>query len=350
MRVDTTQNASVTELFPALAVNNNYKPSDINDFYNFLIELNLDSVKSKKTFVNTSNKTAGEKVIQNLDQMSDRFFKEKMENAIGITNYLYNLHSEKPISKVIWGYREKPTGIPNNHAGDIFIFFKDRSKIGVSLKAGTAKSKEPLLNTYVGTTFRKLKKERDLNKLKNDLWNKVYSKIPGISVIANKNNYMERSIKPKVTNLYVDYFLKHEKEANELYTTMLYVSRVNTIKMINSLELEEFKNWAIENFNLMMPGEKVDVPLVLVKAIKNKAEEKNDTLAEIIGNITSFKAELNKASVQEWFINIKNASNAKAKLKMTIRSDSGVRAGKTPGTQGRLGRYTELKLQYSGLI
>ena len=49
-RVDTTQNASVTELFPALAFNNKYRPSTVEDFKKFLYKLNLKSGKSKESF------------------------------------------------------------------------------------------------------------------------------------------------------------------------------------------------------------------------------------------------------------------------------------------------------------
>ena len=42
-RVDTTQNASVTELFPALAFNMNFKPRSPEDFKKFLYKLNLKS-------------------------------------------------------------------------------------------------------------------------------------------------------------------------------------------------------------------------------------------------------------------------------------------------------------------
>ena len=106
---------------------------------------------------------------------------------------------------------------------------------------------------------------------------------------------------------------------------------------------------SIENFNLQMPGASVTVPLVLVKAVGNKADEKDDDLASMIGNVIKWKAYLNRNSVQEWIIEIKTPKDT-AKLKMTIRSDSGVRADKAPGKQGRLGKYTQLKLQYSGLI
>tara|TARA_B100000035_G_scaffold296951_1_gene289311 strand:+ start:45 stop:1130 length:1086 start_codon:yes stop_codon:yes gene_type:complete len=349
MRVDTTQNASVTELFPALAFNNKYKPRNVKDFQNWLLNLNLNTRGSNAAFVTKNNKVAGQSVIQRTTEMKSNFLKDKMNNAIGITNYLYSLNNKKTISKVIWGYREKPAGIPKNHAGDIFIFYRDGSKVGVSLKAGTKKSKEPLLNTYVGTTYKKLGKEQELKKLQDDLWDKVYSKLPGAKDVANRENYMQRGIKDDVTRKYIELFTSNEKAANILYKKMLVVQREHMCEVINNLSLEEFKKWIIENFNLQMPGASVTVPLVLVKAVGNKADEKDDDLASMIGNVFKWKAYLNKSSVQEWIIEIQTPKD-KAKLKMTIRSDSGVRANKAPGKQGRLGKYTQLKLQYSGLI
>ena len=37
-RVDTTATAAITELFPALAFNNNFRPSNIEDFKNLMKE------------------------------------------------------------------------------------------------------------------------------------------------------------------------------------------------------------------------------------------------------------------------------------------------------------------------
>jgi hypothetical protein len=350
LRVDTTQNASITELFPALAFNNNYKPTDINKFADWLRALKLSSPKAKTAFVTTSNVEAGAKVNETTSSMQAKFFKDKMNNAIGITNWLYSINRTKKIKRVVWGYREKPTGIPKNHAGDIFIFFNDGSTIGVSLKAGTKKSKEPLLNTYVGTTFKKIKQEKKLTKLADAMWDTVYSKIPGVNSVATKRDYMERGIKNKVTEKYIEYFLENEEAANKLYTEMLYVNRVHMTDAINSLSLKEFKDWVISNFNLQLPTTDGDIPLILVKAVGKTAEEKSDDLAAMIGTLTSFKAVLNTSSVQEWFIEIADATGNKAKMKMAIRSDAGVRAGKAPGKQGRLGKYTQLKLQYSGLV
>lgn len=350
VRVDTTQNASITELFPALAFNNGYKPTDINKFADWARELDLSSGKSKSTFVTNSNAEAGKKVITTTLQMKPKFFKDKMENAIGITKWLYQLNKKKKIKNVVWGYREKPKGIPGNHAGDIFVYFADKSKLGVSLKAGTKKSKEPLLNTYVGTTFKKIGQEKKLGALGNEMWSKLYSKIPGVTDVANKSNYMNKGIRDQVTNKYVEYFVENEKAANELYTEMLNINRVHMTKAINSLSLDEFKTWVIDNFNLQLSSTNIDVPLILVKAVGKNAEEKADDLAAMIGTLVKHKATINASSVQEWFIEIEDATGNKAKMKMAIRSDAGVRAGKKPGQVGRLGKYLQLKMQYSGLI
>jgi len=155
-RVDTTLSASITELFPALAFNNNYKPISVEDFKKFLYKLSLKSAKSKGSF-NVKDSVAAQGVLDNMTTLPEKIVKTKIENAIGITNYLYSLHATKPIKNVVWGYRAKPKGVDNNHAGDIFIYFKSGNpKIsGISLKAGTKKSAEPKMNSYVRTTIQK---------------------------------------------------------------------------------------------------------------------------------------------------------------------------------------------------
>ena len=45
-RVDTTLNASITELFPAIAFNLKYKPKSVEDFKKFLYTLNPKRAKS----------------------------------------------------------------------------------------------------------------------------------------------------------------------------------------------------------------------------------------------------------------------------------------------------------------
>ena len=339
-RVDTTLNASITELFPALAFNSNYRPSSVEDFKKFLYKLNLNG-KVKKSF-HSKDSASAKLVIEKLPSMEERFLKTKMENAIGITNYLYGLHSTKPIKNVVWGYRAKPAGIPKNHAGDIFVFFKDGDKIGVSLKAGTKKSKEPLKNTYVGTQYKIL--GVSTASLEKDLWNRVYSKIPGITEVANSSNFVKNK---EVTKLYVDYYTENQTEADELYKEMLVVCREHFCKVINDMDNDSFIDWVKNTFNLQRKGE--DVPLVMVKAVGMKAEQKGDDIVDIIPLLTKHYAYLNRNSVQEYLIDIHSPEDRKT-MKMTIRSDSGVRPEKGTSGQGRLGQYLQLKMQYSGVL
>ena len=344
----TTDNASITELFPALAFNNNFRPSNVEDFKKFLYKLGDMKRNQKKTFVNDSNRQAGLALVNKLPSMEDRFVKSKTENAIGITNYLYDLHSSKPIKNIIWGYREKPRGVPKNHAGDIFVFFRNGEILGISLKAGTKKSKEPLLNTYVATQFTKLNKTKELKSLEDALWDGVYSKIPDIDVIATKNNYMDgdRKRTADIRQKYLDFFIDNETEANNLYVIMVKIQREHFCKMLNELSIEDFKNWIFNNFNLQKPQ---TVPLVLVKAVGVTAEQKGDDLASLLPLVTRFHAYLNTSSVQGWFIDIDTPDEMK-RLELTIRSDAGVRAGKSLAKLGRLAKFTRLKMQYNGIF
>ena len=87
-RVDTTLNASVTELFPCLAFNKKFKPSSVEDFKKFLYTLNLNTVKSS---FDKKDAASAKLVIEKLPTMDEKFLKDKMSNAIGITNYLFDL-------------------------------------------------------------------------------------------------------------------------------------------------------------------------------------------------------------------------------------------------------------------
>jgi hypothetical protein len=241
----------------------------------------------------------------------------------------------------VWGYRAKPAGIPKNHAGDIFVFFRNGDKIGVSLKAGSAKSKEPLKNTYVGTQYKNLGVAT--KSLESDLWNRVYSKIPGVKDVANKSNFIKNK---EVTKLYVDHYVENETEANELYREMLVVCREHMCDVLNKMGIKDFIDWVQETFNLQRKGD--EVPLIMVKAVGNTAEQKGDDIVDMIPLLTKHYAYLNKSSVQEYLIDIHSPDDKKT-LKMTIRSDSGVRPEKGTSGQGRLGQYLQLKMQYSGI-
>ena len=347
-RVDTTATAAYTELFPALMFNHGFKPSSAEDVKKFIYRLGeLKDAKSKKAFIKLSgtDPDSARTYIEKMSTIAPNLVKTKLENAIGITNYLYDLHVDKPIDKVLWGFRDKPKGVPKNHAGDIFVLFKNKELLGISLKAGTKKSKEPLLNSYVGTQYTYIKREKKLKDLENALWDAVYSKLPAMPSEVKKDNYITKSNKALVRQAYLDFYVDSETEADNLYVIMNKICREQFCKSLNSLSLDEFKTWVTTHFNLQS---KQKPPLILVKAVGMTAGPKADDLAAMLPLITGFKAYLNKSSVQEWFIEIETPDDRK-KLAMNIRSDSGVRAGKKLSGLGKLGKFTMLKMQYNGM-
>ena len=82
----------------------------------------------------------------------------------------------------------------------------------MSLKAGTEKSSEPLLNSFVTTQLNAMGKEDFLPTLYQEMWDRVYSKIPGIKNIEGVNalNYFEKAYKRAVVDLYVQFYLEDE--------------------------------------------------------------------------------------------------------------------------------------------
>lgn len=352
----TTVNSTITELFPALCFNNNYNPKTPEDLENFINSVNLDTPKSKKTFVTASNLKAGKDFIILKNKIRPDMRIEKIQNAYAITKFIFETHKNKPIDKVVWGYREKPQGIPSNHAGDIFIFFKDKSYpsvAGISLKAGSEKSSEPKLNSYVKTTLTKpmwLKSApKAVSELKKELWKKVYSKIPALpSSVTADNYYTEFGIKgatkpnPDLIKRMIEYFEVDPQGFDELYGIMNKTCREKLCEVINN-DFKAAKEWISTEFRLEKKGE--EVPLILVKAIRTKFEMAGDPLADMIPVAKSIKAYLNKTSVQEWFIDVSDGKKTLTLL-MTIRSDSEFRRAKP---KGKLGSFVGLKLLYRGI-
>ena len=352
----TTINSTITELFPALAFNSGIRPKNADDMENFVKGLTLTENGAKKSFVNDSNIESAKEYITKMSRIRPAMKKTKLENAVGILDWIYEYNEQREIEKVVWGYREKPTGVPTNHAGDIFIIFKDKSVspkiMGISLKAGTSKSKEPKLNSYVGSTLRKpawkKKFPRAVEQLKDELWTEVYSKIPNVPKTVNKNNYLTLSANRQTPNKVLkekmlDLFKYDNIIFEALYVRMNTICRNRLISMINS-DVNATKDWIEEEFRLEKKD--IEVPMMLVKAIGSKAESSaTDPLREFLPAVQSAKAYLKPGSVQEWFIDLKGSNGKKMTLTMTIRSDSEYREAKQ---KGKLGAFTMLKLLYRG--
>ena len=176
---ESTLNSSITELFPCIAFEKNLNPSGPEDFMEKLMAVDLSSCKC----IISSDLPAAEKTVNGAEGSSK--FKEKMENAIGILSFINDQHNDKPIKNVYWGYRGKPTGVPGNHPGDMFIEYRDGKMLGVSLKAGGKKTSEPQLNTYHRSIFVNRKGPSFNDKSGHDalrklIYSQVYSKIKGM--------------------------------------------------------------------------------------------------------------------------------------------------------------------------
>jgi len=354
----TTINSTITELFPALAFNNNERPRNAEQMHKYIVSLGdnklLESGRSRKSFVDNNDVKSAYDFIDDTFKIRPTMLKEKLSNAVGILNYLVETNRVRPIDKVIWGYRAKPRGVPASHAGDIFIKFKSGApKIsGISLKAGTAKSAEPKMNSYVRTTIKKdMWTKADPgseNKLKKNLWLQCYSKLPGLTKTVNQNNWIDINSKnqkphPEVVKSVLKQFIRSPKKFDELYQIQNKVCRQHMCDMINK-NLEATKKWIGQEFRLELPVSEKEVPLTLVKAVGARADEQGDKLAKLYPKINRVKAYLNQSSVQEWFIDV-FAGTKKLTLMMTIRSDSEYREAKQ---KGKLGAYMGLKLLYRG--
>ena len=107
---------------------------NVRDFYNKIIENNS---KDLKCYLNAKDAKAGKEFI---DKAETGKFQEKVQNAINILKWIEGLNKLHPIENVYWGYRAKPQGVMNNHPGDIFVQFKNKKFLGISLKAGGRKN------------------------------------------------------------------------------------------------------------------------------------------------------------------------------------------------------------------
>ena len=354
----TTINSTITELFPALAFNNNQTVSNAESMHEYVLSLGdnkrLTGGGSSKSFVDSNDIKSAYQFINDTFRIRPDMLKEKLNNAVGILKYLKETHRARPIEKVIWGYRAKPSGVPSNHAGDIFIVFKSGTPkiLGVSLKAGTVKSAEPKMNSYVRTTIKKdmwIKSDsQSEKKLKEKLWKQCYSKLPGIPKSVNQNNWIDIGGKnqkpnPEVVKAVLRQFKRSEKKFDELYQIQNKVCRQHMCDLINK-DLNATKKWIGQEFRLQTQGSSDEVPLTLVKAIGIRADEQGDKLAKLYPKINKVRAYLNNTSVQEWFIDV-FAGREKLTLLMTIRSDSEYREAKQ---KGKLGAYMGLKLLYRG--
>tara|TARA_E500000318_G_scaffold71043_1_gene65825 strand:+ start:328 stop:1614 length:1287 start_codon:yes stop_codon:yes gene_type:complete len=323
----TTLNASITELFPCIAFETGIKSrqiKNVRDFYNKIIENNS---KDLNCYLNAKDAKAGREFI---DKAETGKFQEKVQNAINILKWIEGVHKFHPIEKVFWGYRAKPRGVMSNHPGDIFLQFKNKKYLGVSLKAGGEKTDEPKLNTYVKPIYDFYGKGSEYEKLKDKLWPQ-YAKIPGIT--DEDKRFWGTQVLAKKTFVFEQ---TDQETYNELYDKNLRIIKDELIKLLNS-DFKKTKEWLLEK----VAQQQQDVPLVVVKATDRQAkrDKSSDILVEALASVKKIEAMPPKGpSKQGW--NIMLSDGSKLKMDFTTRTNK-------VGAMHKMGQFSNLAVKFN---
>ena len=327
---ETTLNASITELFPLIAWEKNFRMgTSIEKFYDFLLEQEPTTLKC----VLGKDSKAAVDTIQKASESSK--FSEKMLNAMGVYKYLVDENKGKPIKNVYWGYRAKPTGVPKGHPGDIFLEFSD-GMLGVSLKAGGKKTKEPKLNTYVNPIFTAFNKERNVIALRRKLHTEVYSKIEGMPPSGSYDKSKKRDTSKLLIKLNKEDKARYEK----LYDQHLEICRQSVIDLFN-----ENKENTLEYIRSAILRDAPSVPTKVIKAVEDNFEEvtETDELGVFLPFVKFVKAYASTSSKQNWFLELKSRDQT-ITMAMSIRTDKSGTAGNK-----KLGQFFNLSVKYNSL-
>lgn len=333
---ETTLNASITELFPCIAFERRQNPTTPDAFISFLQNVDVTTLDC----VGRSDVKAAQEIINKADISSK--YVEKMNNAIGILNYIRELNSDKKIMNVYWGYRAKPSGVPNNHPGDIFVKFHDKKLLGVSLKAGGKKTKEPLLNTYVRKIFDAFKATRELQPVEEKIYNEVYSKIsddmPSIKTYNGGKNGRHQDRK-KTESILKEFDKTNSREYEVYYNRYLSIMRDGIISLFNKSALRSTNYIATEVLR-----DAPEVPTIVIKAVGSSYEEVTDTnqLGVFLPQVSFVRAFISPKSKQNWFIELKSGDD-KVIMNMSIRTNKSGHAGLK-----KLGQFS-LAVKYNGI-
>ena len=337
---ESTLNSSITELFPCIMFERQIKPTgtsegDIDKLMERLLSVDTRKLKC----VGDKDQAAAKTTLQRADTSSKYF--EKMKAAISIYNYLIDENKDKPIRKVYWGYRAKPKGVPQNHPGDMFIEYEDGKMIGVSLKSGGKKTKEPQLNTYHYTVFVNdrggpaFNDAKGKEALRKKTYDKVYSKIPDFPKYGNHDGG-KGGRHPDKTKAVAAINKLPTKEQNKLYDEYLEIARQGLIERFN-----RNKNATLKYIKEAILRDAPDVPTIVIKAIEKTATYEQitdkDELGVFLPQVRFVKAYASQRSKQNWFIELKSGDDM-ITLTMSVRSSSG----------GKLKQWN-LKTTYNGL-
>jgi hypothetical protein len=324
---ETTLNSTITELAPALAFMANKHFSDVKKFYAFL-ETTIG--KRSTVYVNDHDKKSGEEFIKSMPTSSK--FNEKMENAIAVLNYLWDLHKKSPVSNVYWGYRAKPEGIAASHKGDLFAQFESGEMLGISLKAGGEKTHEPQLNTYVNKFYDDIGNEADKQKLIDEVHKKIHSKL------GLPKNWADRGNKAKSLDVFAEFIKRDPMEYDRLYDQMLEIVRTSIINAVNA----NMKD-TIAYIKKQVIKKDESVPLVVVKAFGKEYKMITDenAIETFLPTVKKIVASKSTSSKQAWAINL-ISKNGTITMNMTVRTNK-------PAPDNKLAQGYNLAIKFNGI-
>jgi hypothetical protein len=325
---ETTLNSTITELAPAIAFTQGITPKDYSDFYD---KIKAIDPKKLNVYVNDKDRKSGIDFINNFPKSSK--FKTKMENAIGVLNWLKSENKKNPIKNVIWGYRAKPANVDPKHKGDLFVEYKNGTMLGVSLKAGEEKSSEPKLNTYVNPILEKLDKS-EVDKLRNKLYDDVYFKFSD-----SKEGY-DKISKRQTINKLAELEKIDVKGYDELYDKGLTIIRNKLIEVF-----PKDVATTVKYLRQAITGQSGDVPLLVLKAFNTQVKilTDEDDVDVFLGKTKSIKCYASTTSKQDFFIElIGNNQTDKLVMKFSVRTNK-------TGDEHKLGQFFNLAVKFNGV-
>ena len=330
---ETTLNAAITELFPAIAFEN--KISSKLSESKFYAEIQKSFNPKSQIFVDTSDVKQGKKFIDAAIHSSK--LSNKIKDAQGALKYIQQQAKGKPIKQLYWGYRRKPSGVNPSHRGDIFIEFDDGKMIGLSLKAGGRSTKEAKFNTYVSEVMiNGYKDVATYQKWQKESYDTYYKKVPNITPFST---YGKASMVEVVGNLEAD----DSPYYNQLYDEQLDWLRGKMIAYMMK-NPDKTKEWLLRD----VAAVDNNVPTLLVKLVNGKATVEDDE------NILAECVQRSKKGAQG--LSIKKSDTSKQNIIVTLTCkdhdtnfEFAMRTNQS-GIKHKLGQFIRLAFKYNGVV
>jgi len=319
---ESTLNAAITELFPCIAFIENFPNiQESQDFYQLILESD-----TLKCYLSENDAEMGKRFITQAKYSTK--FDEKIQNAIAIYNYIKTLDEQQKISELFWCPRAKPEGVDKNHPGDIFVKFTNHY-IGISLKAGSQKSNEPKLNTYVKPILEFF--NESTTDIQRELGELTYQNL-GLPESYYTKEHKERTF---------DFLEKLEENNKDIYegyyNKNLDYLRSRLIKVFtenNDIFVDFIKQKILKDF--------AEVPTVVIKAINRDWQEITESaeLSKDIEQIKNITGRIHPTRKQQFEIDL-DLGNQVKKMSFSIRTN------KPAGVMHKLGQFYNLAVKFN---